>query len=133
VKNEVLKYLLEWSFQAIQEQHPGRETLWGPDGHCGMCNHKDGEFPKGQLVRDHCHFTQLFRGYLCTTCNNHEGQNQSIKWFAWRIAAPYLAEGKRVMFSPGRPVSDFYRAAEGIQNIKMTDLLSVSQMMGFKS
>ncbi len=133
MKNDVIGYLLDLAFSAVKEQHPDRPAVWWPEGHCAMCGHKDGEFPKGPLVRDHCHFTQLFRGYLCTTCNNHEGQNQSIKWLAWRLAAPYLEPGKRIVFAASRPVRDFYKAAEGMQNIKMTDLLSVPQMMGFKS
>lgn len=48
-------------------------------GRCAMCGHDD-----DRMVRDHCHYTGLIRGLLCSGCNTNEGTSLSDAWDGWR-------------------------------------------------
>lgn len=58
---------------------------------CGICG------SNGSLVQDHCHATGLLRGMLCPSCNQWEGKSTSPALEAWRLTAPYLTVGARVI------------------------------------
>lgn len=51
------------------------------DGRCAWCGHGNGS---RALNRDHCHFTGLVRGYLCSGCNSHEATSSDPAWDEWR-------------------------------------------------
>lgn len=51
------------------------------DDRCAWCGYSNGD---RRLVRDHCHFTGLVRGYLCSGCNSQEGWADDSVWGAWR-------------------------------------------------
>ena len=55
-----------------------------PPGGCGICG-------KGDIVFDHCHFTNQFRGWICRSCNSGIGK-MGDTWRDVQSRADYLKE-----------------------------------------
>lgn len=68
-----------WTTWPLPE--PGVDMWDWQDGRCAWCGWRD---PIRRLAEDHCHFTGLVRGYLCTGCNVHEGTSPDPAWDEWR-------------------------------------------------
>lgn len=95
--------------------NPQTGVWWDEPGVCSVCgpSKRNPNLRDEELVRDHCHYTGLARGWLCRSCNVIEGKNNGALWQLWRLTAPWLAVGQRWLYGPegwlakdveGRPI-----------------------------
>lgn len=68
VKEKNLDVYLKYKYGLSLEEY--NETLEKQGGVCAICKKHD---TKVRLHVDHCHSTQIFRGLLCTKCNQGLG------------------------------------------------------------
>lgn len=54
-------------------------------GRCGVCGLKP-----ARLVDDHDHYTNLFRGFLCRSCNTREGCSSDPVFDLWAERHPAI-------------------------------------------
>ena len=84
---------------------------------CAMC----GEPEIGEVLQnDHCHYSGLWRGWLCRDCNLSEGRSDAPRFEWWRLHAPGLA--KREVHGPEGLLNGFTHAE--LDTMPMVDLLA---------
>lgn len=88
---------------------------------CSVCGPQEKGPEAVCLVMDHCHQTGLYRGLLCDHCNLSEGRFIHSWWFLWRICAPNLRVGRRVVHQKERNTLRLMEA--GLYEAPMTRLL----------
>lgn len=94
---------LEWIYDPKREFKGKESAIWGNwntapttgqeafemlddfhQGQCAMC----GRTKLDNLVLDHCHESDLIRGYLCTSCNVQEGHGGHMAYAIYRRFYP---------------------------------------------
>lgn len=111
--------LHRWRSKNNRPEPPG--FLWWDDGF--TISGSSGTFASGKcsmcgpvfdtittLHMDHCHQTGLYRGLLCRNCNLREGKMTSQWSLLWRLTAPNLAVGRRVIYRTERYTREFDQA-----------------------
>lgn len=127
--SEIKQRLIDRSIEVVMSD--GRPDLWYGDGSCQMCGVQHDNSWYNGLVRDHCHITGFFRGYLCGTCNSAEGRNRDFRWIAWRVMAPSLEPGKRTVWQQQTPVTSFKKVPKYLDIVPMAELLDLENIIGF--
>jgi len=108
------------------------ERKWFTDETCNLCGALSPYEGCTGLVKDHCHVTQFFRGFLCQRCNSAEGQNRSVAYIAWRLNAAHPAPGRRLYYKQGRPIEKFQKPVPLLDNAPMIELLTIYQLLGYR-
>ena len=129
---------LSWSAIWTMREEQGYENCeemgrrWFNDEVCNLCGYKSPWKETTGLVKDHCHVTQFFRGFLCQRCNSGEGQNRSVAYIAWRLGAPYISPGRRIYYKQGQPVEKFKKPVPLLDTAPFLELLTIDQVLGYR-